>query len=330
MKVTPKRKTRIATMAAILASAVVLAVIIYLAFGVVFYLRMADVKGSCDRHSGNRPDKIVFTDNWPPIDLARYAMPRYETVRFPSRQSGINIAGWWIEGEPGAPAVILVHGLDGCKNAIDVLVPAGMLWHNGFSVLMIDLRNIGESDFVDGRTTAGNAEYQDVLGAWDWLVTDKGFSPKRIGLFGESLGGATALFAFAAEPRTAALFLESTFADLGQVIAEDLKNQGFPAFLASSAILMGRLLSGQNLLARDPVEVIRHVGNRPIYVVHSQEDTRVPIDQAQELVAAARAAGDNVTTWFADHGEHVQTPAAYPEEFERRLVGFFRQSLGLP
>ena len=96
--------------------------------------------------------------------------------------------------------MILVHGLGGCKNAIDVLVPAGMLWRNGFSVLMIDLRNIGESDFVDGRSTAGNVEYQDVLGAWDWLIADKGYRPEQVGIFGESLGGATALFAFAAEP----------------------------------------------------------------------------------------------------------------------------------
>ena len=330
MKAATRRRAFLIWIPAILGGAVVLAAIVYLAFGVVFYLRMADVKGSCDRHSVNRPNHIVFTDNWPPIDLARYAMPRYETVRFPSREPGINIAGWWVQGDPGAPAVILVHGLGGCKNAIDVLVPAGMLWRNGFSVLMIDLRNIGESDFVDGRSTAGNAEYQDVLGAWDWLVTNKGLSPERVGVFGESLGGATSLFAFAAEPRMAALFLESTYADLEQMIAEDIKNQGFPAFLASSAILMGRVIGHRNLLARDPVEVIRQVGNRPIYVVHSREDTRIPIDQAQELVAAARAAGDNVTAWFTDHGEHVQTPAAYPEEFERRLVDFFRRSLGWP
>jgi dipeptidyl aminopeptidase/acylaminoacyl peptidase len=328
MRVRARRRTLISGLAAILGGALVLAVLVYFAFGVVFYLRLAEVKGSCDPHSANRPDRIVFNDNWPPVDLARYAMPNYESVRFPSRQPGINIAGWWVEGKLGAPAVILVHGLGGCKNAIDVLVPAGMLWRNGFSVLMIDLRNIGESDFVDGRSTAGNVEYQDVLGAWDWLIASKGYRPEQVGIFGESLGGATALFAFAAEPRTAALFLESTYADLEQMIAEDLKNQGFPGILASSAILMGRVLSGQNLLAHDPVEIIRHVGGRPIYVVHSREDTRVPIDQAQELVAAARAAGDNVMAWFTDHGEHVQTPAAYPEEFERRLVGFFRQSLG--
>lgn len=327
MRVRARRKTLMSGLAAILGGALVLAAFVYLAFGVVFYFRLADVRGSCDRHSVNRPDRIVFDDNWPPIDLAHYAMPHYETVRFPSRQPGINLAGWWVEGKSGAPAVILVHGLGGCKNAIDVLVPAGMLWRHGFSVLLIDLRNIGESDFVDGRSTAGNVEYQDVLGAWDWLIANKGYRPEQVGIFGESLGGATSLFAFAAEPRTAALFLESTYADLEQMIAEDLKNQGFPAFLASSAILMGRVLSGQNLLAHDPVEIIRHVGDRPIYIVHSREDKKVPIDQAQELVAAARTAGDNVTAWFTDHGEHVQTPAAYPEEFERRLVGFFRQNL---
>ncbi len=302
--------------------------LVYLAFGIIFYLRLADVKGSCDPHAVNRPDKIAFDDNWPPIDLSRYAMPGYEAVRFPSRQPGITIAGWWVAGAPGKPAVILVHGLGGCKNAIDVLVPAGMLWRNGFSVLMIDLRNIGESDLVDGRSTAGNSEYLDVLGAWDWVVAARGYDPQRIGLFGESLGGATALFALVAEPRVAALFLESTYADLEQVIAEDLRAQGFPAFLASSAILMGRVVGGENLLAHDPVNAIRHAGSRPIYIVHSRADTRIPLDQAQELAAAAQTVGVDVTIWFTDKGEHVQTPAVYPQEFEERLVGFFRQSLG--
>jgi hypothetical protein len=36
----------------------------------------------------------------------------------------------------------------------------------------------------------------------------------------------------------------------------------------------------------------------------------------------------NVITWFPENGLHLQTPAAYPEEFEQRLVGFFREALG--
>lgn len=302
--------------------------VLYVGTGYAVFAAVANVRGSCGQHAVNRPDRILFDDHWPPIDLARYAMPNYETVRFPSRQPGINIAGWWVPGAPGAPAVILVHGLGGCKNAIDVLVPAGMLWHNGFSVLLVDLRDVGDSDSEDGWTSAGNEEYLDVLGAWDWLVTRKGYAPERIGLFGVSLGGATALYAFSEEPRVAALFLESTYAHLMETLADDLSEDGLPPLLAHPAAVIGSLVSKENLLGHDPVSAIRMAGNRPVYIVHSRTDRRVSIRQSEELAAAARAAGVNVSTWFPEKSQHLQTPAVYPEEFEQRLVGFFREALG--
>ena len=104
-----------------------------------------------------------------------------------------------------------MDGLGGCKNSIAVLTPAGMLWRNGFNVLLIDLRGTGDSTFQDGRSTIGNEEHRDVLGAWDWLVNEKGIDPKHIGLFANSLGGANANYAFSVEPRIAAIFLQSTF-----------------------------------------------------------------------------------------------------------------------
>jgi uncharacterized protein len=302
-------------------------VVLFAGSGLALFAEVGNVRGSCGKHAVNRPDRIVFDDNWPPIDLARYAMPNYETVRFPSRQPGIEIAGWWVRGDPGQPAVILVHGLGGCKNAIDILVPAGMLWRNGLSVLMIDVRGVGDSDAQDGWTTAGNREYLDVLGAWDWLITEKGLVPERIGLYGGSMGGATALYAFSHEPRVAALFLQSTFASLLSAFADNLTSYDLPGFLGYPTVVMGRLLSGQDLLANTPTEAIKQAVNRPVYIVHSRSDRRISIRQSQELASAARAAGVNVTTWFPENGLHLQTPAVYPEDFERRLVGFFRENL---
>ena len=63
-------------------------------------------------------------------------------------------------------------------------------------------------------------------GACDWLVKEKGFDSKRIGLFAHSLGGANANYAFAAEPRISALFLQSTFGNLQQIIALELARNG--------------------------------------------------------------------------------------------------------
>ena len=58
-------------------------------------------------------------------------------------------------------------------------------------------------------------------------------------------------------------------------------------------------------------------------IVHTRADPRIDSSQKEQLAAAAQAAGANVTTWFPENGEHVQTPAVYPQEFEQRLVGFY-------
>ena len=303
-------------------------VVAYIGIGPLCYLVVGSVHASCGQNTVNRPDKILFTDHWPPIDLSRYAISPYETVRFPSRQPGINIAGFWAEARPDAPAVILVHGLKGCKNAIEVLVPAGMLWRNEFNVLLIDVRDVGDSDPEDGWTSAGNDESLDVLGALDWLVAAKGYTPERVGLFGVSLGGVAALYAFHDEPRIGALCTEGTFANLLATFAYQLTGYGLPGFMAQPTAATFRLVSGEDIMARSPIEVISSVGDRPVYIVHSRGDRRISISQSHELAAAALDAGVNVQAWFPERSEHLQTPAAYPQEFERRLVEFFREALG--
>jgi uncharacterized protein len=301
----------------------------YFGMGYVIYDRLGNVKGSCDEHMANRPNDFALHADWPAgFDVTPYYMSPYEAVRFPSRDPSVEVAGYWAPRDPAAPAVILVDGLGGCKNSIAVLAPAGMLWRNGFNVLLIDLRDTGESTLQDGRSTIGNQEHLDVLGAWDWLVREKGFDPKRIGLFANSLGGANANYAFAAEPRIAALFLQSTFGNLQQIISAELARNGYPTFLAPGALAAGSAVTGANLFARSPVTEIRKAEGRPVYIAHTRADTRIDINQSEQLAAAATQGGAKVTTWFPENGEHVQTPAVYPQEFEQRLVDFFRQALG--
>jgi uncharacterized protein len=325
-------KTRTKVLIGLVCVLAALLVVAYLGMGYVIYDRLGNVKGSCDEHRANRPDNFALHPEWPAsFDVTPYYMSPYEAVKFPSRDPGIDVAGWWIPaqaGAEGARTVILVDGLGGCKNSIAVLVPAGMLWRNGFNVLLIDLRDTGDSTLQDGRSTIGNQEHRDVLGAWDWLVNEKGIDPKRIGLFANSLGGANANYAFSEEPRMAALFLQSTFGNLQQIIAAELARNGYPTVLASGALIAGSIVTRTNLFGRDPLSAVSRDAGRPVYIVHTKADTRIAINQSEQLAAAAQAAGVDVTTWFPENGEHVQTPAVYPQEFEQRLVGFFRETLG--
>lgn len=324
-------KTRPKILIAIVVAFVTLLVVAYFGAGYVIYDKLGNVAGSCDRHQANRPDNFALLPDWPAdFDVTPYFMSSYEAVRFPSREAGFEVAGWWIPNQaadPAAPAVLVLDGLGGCKNSVSVLVPTGMLWRNGFNVLVVDVRDTGESTFDDLRSTIGNDEYRDVLGAWDWLVDEKGFAPSNVGIFANSLGGAMANYAFAEEPRIAALFLHATFGDLQTIIKAELARNGYPTFLSTPALVMGSLVTGENLFGRSPAETIRAAAGRPVYIAHSRADTRIDSSQSELLAAAAQEAGVKVSTWFPENGEHMQIPAAYPQEFEQRMVGFFRENL---
>jgi dipeptidyl aminopeptidase/acylaminoacyl peptidase len=298
--------------------------------GYIVYTRLANVIGSCDMHLENRPDRFTNITGWPERDFSPFFMPTYEEVRFPSRQAELQISGWWVEADPNAPAIIVVEGLGGCKYAQAALVPAGILWHDGFNVLLIDLRNTGDSDTDNGYSGVGNKEYLDVLGAWDWLVQEKGFAPERIGILGNSLGSAAVMFAFQHEPRIAAVALNSPMANLPQVIREEMRANNFPGFFAPVSILMGRWVTGENLVAHDPVTALQSAGDRPVWVVHSTADTRIRVEHSYQLQAAAQQAGINATFWIVDDVGHVRVPGVHPEEFRERLGAFFRAHLAAP
>lgn len=307
---------------------VVVAAVAYLVFGYIVFTRLANLRGSCDMHLANRPDHFTNVTDWPVSDFSPFYMPTtYETVSFPSRDANLQLSGWYVEADPAAPVIIVVDGLGGCKYAQATLVPAGILWHDGFNVLMIDLRNTGDSDFDNGYSAIGNKEYADVLGAWDWLVQEKGFAPERIGILGNSLGAGAVLFAFQHEERITAIALNSPFANLPQIIREEMQNKGFPSFLAPAAIIVGRLVGGQDLVEHNPIDALLSAGQRPVWVVHSAADARIAIHHSYQLQEAAQQAGLNVTFWFIDDVGHVRSPGVYPDEFRAQLGGFFRTHL---
>ncbi len=300
---------------------------LYLAGGYLVYDRLTTVTGLCQPHRPNMPEHFTNISEWPEFDMTPYFMPSYEDVRFPSRETDYEIAGWYVVGDPDKPAVILVDGIGGCRHAQAVLVPAGMLWRNGFNVLLIDLHETGDSQIVDRHSTLGSEEYLDVLGAWDWLREVQGFAAEEIGMAANSLGAATSLYAFAEEPQTAAIFLNSPYANLPQILKSELSRSGFPTILVRSAMLMGRIVTGVNVLERTPLDAMAVIGERPVFVVHSIDDKRIAIDHSYQLQDAALRGNVDFEFWFIDKVDHVRGPAVYPEEYEDRLVGFFERTL---
>ena len=314
-------------LALLVSGLVVLAAVAYLGVSYALYDKLSAVHPDLTNAANTPAQFHVFDEKFLNFDTTPYAMPNFERVRLPSRTPGLMLAGWYVPGDPNAPAVVVTHGLGSCKCGGGLLVAAGMLHRHGFNVLLVDLRNHGESDSDGGRTAIGNKEYLDVLGAWDWLPTAKGFPRERIGLYGDSLGAGTTLIAFGEEPRVAAAMVDSPYFDIRQVIDERLTQQHYPTFLAPGGLLMARLVGGVDLLAHSPQEAVTRDAGRPVFVVHGTGDQSINIHHSRDLASLAAQTGANVTTWFPEGVGHVKGDLALPGEYEQRMTGFFGAAL---
>lgn len=310
----------------ILAIVIVVGVpIAYVAASAVVWDKLTKVDGACHASwSTNDPTQFAVPD----LDTTPYLMPAPEDVTIPSRDAAIRISGWWVPAsDPAAPAVVVVHGHTACKRDPDVLLPAGMLHRAGMSVLLIDLRDHGDSTDEDGRYAGGTEEYRDVLGGWDWLRTAQSVPADRIGLLGISLGAATVLIASGEEPGVVATWEDSSYADIGVAIRAELARNGYPEFLEIGGVAMAQLISGDDLRSRSPLMAVSKLTGRKLFITHGTADERLSVEYGYRLIEAAEAAGVDVGSWIVPGAGHTQAMRLDHEGYERHLVDFFSGAL---
>ncbi len=273
-----------------------------------------------------------FVAHWgasgPVVDAAPYRFTDATEVAFPSLTPGLTLHAWWAPPtDPTAGVVVVVHGKLSCRHDPVVLLPAGMLHRGGLGVLMVDLRNHGTSDVDDGHWAGGADEWQDVLGAWQWLRT-RGYPAPSIGAMGLSMGAGAVTLAMGREADLAAAWLDSPYADIVSMSMEVADSTGRPSFLVPGALFMGQVIGGDDFFGDSPERAFaERLGGRPIAIVHGTADHTIPVAQGQRLAAAAARGGTAVQPWIVDGAEHVQAAFVRPDEYERRVTAFFREHL---
>ena len=226
--------------------------------------------------------------------------------------------------------MIVVHGFTASRRDGWVLLAAGMLHRHGFASLVIDLRNHGDSGRTGGRHTGGIRESADVLGAWDWLVSERHLPPHRIGLLGISLGAASVVIAAGDEPAVAAVWSDSSYGELDDATRAELRRNRLPGFLLPGGRLIARLLDGPGLQDKSPVLAVGRLEGRAVFVTHGTDDDRLDARYADQLAMAGVAAGARVETWVVPGSGHASAIVDRPAEYEQRLVDFFERTLRTP
>ena len=315
---------------------------IWFGLGHVIAKQALTVPHGCGLWESNTPTNWTVDDDWESFEpwadseqrismrkdfnATPWQFDSYETINFTSRD-GINLEGWYVEVNSSSPVVIFVHGgYENGKCKPEILLSASYLSKNNINVFMIDLRNHGHSEVVSDYFYLGQKEYLDVLGAYDWLVEDKSYNPQSIGIVSISTYALASTLAFD-ESEIGAMWLDSPIIDFPLLVGNELERLGFPRMLASPAITMGERLVGVNIDDKVPLEVASRAGDRPMYLVHGDNDVRISNEHSKKFYDKAVEAEANVTLWLVEDSAHVDALWEYSSDYESRIVTFFTDSL---
>ncbi len=251
---------------------------------------------------------------------ADVGITHWRDVSFESKD-GLTLSGWYVASENTA-TVILVHGLG--SNRERLLNDAALLVAEGYGVLLFDLRNSGTSE--GDLTTLGYLEVLDVGGALDFVLAQPESDPQRVGLLGHSMGGTTVILAAARYPQVRAVVAESAYTSVADNVADSVEAlTGLPPFpFAPLVVWFGEREAGLDISQVSPIEIIGTLSPRPVLLVHGELDPTIPVENARRLYAAAGEPKELYLIPNAGHGGFLQ---AQPEEYPRRVVGFFDRYL---
>ncbi|MCE9600380.1 MAG: prolyl oligopeptidase family serine peptidase [Spirochaetia bacterium] len=243
----------------------------------------------------------------------------YEDVEFATADR-FTIKGWYVPGNPAAPSVLLVHGRGVDRHEGLRFGPA--LHAAGFNLLLIDLRNAGESQ--KSFISMGYYERRDVLAAVDYLALVK--SARSIGVFGFSMGATTSILSMSVDQRIRAGIFEGGFSDFRSIIADTARNDYFLPEYPLVPIVEWIFEMRGNLSASEivPVKRIASISPRPIFIIHGTADRRVPPDHGARLFAAA---GQPKWFWSVPGGRHTRAWQADRPKAEAMVTEFFLKYL---
>lgn len=236
----------------------------------------------------------------------------YEDVAITS-PDGVRLHAWFLPARgPALGTVLFLHG--NAENISTHIASVHWLPARGFNVLLPDYRGYGKSEGTP--TLAGvMADIESALGV---LLTRPDVDPQRIAVFGQSLGGALAIYHVAHSahrPHIRALVVESAFFGYRDIVQEKLA--GF--WLTWPFQWLPGLTVDDDY---SPGPVVAKIHPIPLLLIHGERDGIVPLPHGQRLFAAAREPRE---FWLVEGGGHIE--AMRRTDFRERLVAHLKRML---
>ena len=187
----------------------------------------------------------------------------------------------------------------------------------GFNVFLLDYRGYGAS----GGDASLSGVQDDMNAALRTLLVRKDVDPDRVVVFGQSLGGAIAIYNVAHStyrPHIRALVVESAFASYRRITREKLAD-----FWLTWPLQWP--LSWTVSDEYSPSEAVARISPIPLLMIHGDRDPIVPVDHGKRLFELAR---EPKQLWIVPGGGHIQ--AFQHQSYRDRFISYLTAVLAPP
>ena len=286
----------------------------------------------------------IFTDTHPPLSMSQLRHPRLsgDEIDFWSAD-GVRLRGLFLHPSPEVPRKGLILFAPEFKSdrhsCARYCLP---LLRAGYDVFSFDFRGHGESSQESGYTPRqwpSDREIADIRGAVafvrDWLRQND--RPPDIGMFGISRGAGACLLVAAQDSHVkcfvtdgvfssdAALeYLMKRWAYIFATVKFVYENHPpeFWMFLRWCMVCEAERKFGCSFPSVR--KTIRNMLPRPIFVIHGERDSYIPVELSQTLYAQAPQPR---YLWIVPGAKHNQCVDVQPAVYARRTVDFFDRFL---
>jgi dipeptidyl aminopeptidase/acylaminoacyl peptidase len=247
-----------------------------------------------------------------------------EDIEFTSRD-GTRLSGWFIPPQDAhvpAPGIVLSHGW--ARSRCELLPHAEFLHRAGFAVLMFDYRYRGLS--AGDSITMGVKERGDLLAAIDTISGHQEVDAERIGVLGMSMGGVISIVAGAEDERVRTIVAECPFASHNTILTRSLGHYSKVPMSPLAPFVRWTLEHrfGEPLSGVEPISFVGEFAPRPLFIIGDERDEVVGVEDSRRLFDAA---GEPKRYWLIPNADHARGWQFAGEEYERRVVEFFRETL---
>ena len=257
---------------------------------------------------------LSYPENRGKVDLTvlkTESHPNYtlETISFPSKDYTVEGLLRIPAARKKMPAVVILPGATVPKEGTQTL--ADIFSSMGFASIGIEQRNRGGVDFrsdfdlwKNGKEPVEHKMVFDALRAVDVLRQNPSIDPDRIAIVGESNGGRFAIIATAIDPGISGVIGISTSGYDTESQIKDIKDESVIRFYRSI----------------DPETYLKFIPPRKVVMIHSVNDTIIPIELAGNTFEKALEPKQFYTVTTGTHG--------YSEGMKEPLMNELKIMLG--